>query len=77
MQEQSEKKLISKIRDRKSKKIVEESIKAQRQNLLNDLSSKKDIKIFAEQTFNTYIPPKNISLSLNLDINKNNNYNKK
>ena len=77
MQEQSEKQLISKIRDRKSKKIVEESIKAQRQNLLNDLSSKKDIKIFAEQTFNTYIPPKNISLSLNLDINKNNNYNKK
>ena len=77
MQAQSEKQLISKIRDRKSKKIVEESIKSQRQNLLNDLASKKDIKIFAEHTFNTYIPPKNISLSLNFDYNEHNNYNKK
>ena len=77
MQAKSEKQLISKIRDRKSKKIVEESIKSQRQNLLNDLSSKKDIKVFAEHTFNTYIPPKNISLSLNYDYSEHNNYNKK
>ena len=71
MQEQSEKQLISKIRDRKSKKIVEESIKRERQNLLNELAAKKDIKIFAEQTFNTYVPMKNISLSINFQINKN------
>ena len=71
MQEQSEKQLISKIKDRKSKKIVEESIKKERQNLLNDLAAKKDIKILAEQTFNSYVPMKNISLSLNFQINKN------
>ena len=71
MQAKNEKQLISKIRDRKSKKIVEESIKSQRQSLLNDLASKKDIKIFADHTFNTYIPPKKISLSLfqNFSIN--------
>ena len=77
MQEQSEKQLISKIRDRKSKKIVEESIKKERQKLLNDLSAKKDIKIFVQQTYNTYVPSKNISLSLKFLINKDNNYNKK
>ena len=77
MQAQNEKQLISKIRDRKSKKIVEESIKSQRQSLLNDLASKKDIKIFADHTFNTYIPPKNIALGLNFDYNEHNNYNKK
>jgi hypothetical protein len=77
MQEEKEKKLISKIKDRKSKKIVEDSIKSQRQALLNDLASKKDIKILAEQTYNTYVPPKNISLSLKFQICKHSNYNKK
>lgn len=76
-QEQSEKQLISKIRDRKSKRIVEESIKKQRQSLLNDLSSKKDIKIFAEQTYNSYVPPKNLSLSVKFQLNNKTNYNKK
>ncbi len=71
IQEQNERQLILKIRDRKSKKIVEESIKKERQNLLNDLSTKKDIKIFADHTFNTFIPTKNISLSINFQINKN------
>ena len=77
MQEEKEKKLISKIKDRKSKKIVEESIKSQRQILLNDLAAKKDVKIFAEQTYNTYVPPKNISLSLKFQIFSKNNFNKK
>ena len=76
-QEQSERQLISKIRDRKSKKIVEESIKKQRQSLINDLSSKKDIKIFAEHTYNSYVPPKNISLSVKFQLNNKTNYNKK
>ncbi len=77
MQEEKEKKLISKIKDRKSKKIVEDSIKTQRQSLLNDLASKKNVKLFPEQTYNTYVPPKNISLSLKFQIGKHNNYNKK
>ena len=45
--------------------------------MLNDLSTKKDIKLFVEQTYNTYVPSKNISLSLKFLINKDNNYNKK
>ena len=35
------------------------------------------MNIFLEQTYNTYIPPKNISLSMNFQSNTNNNYNKK
>ena len=77
IQEQNEKQLLSNVKDRKSKKIILESIKEQRDNLLQDLSQKKDIKIFVEQTFNTYIVPKNISLSLNFQSTKNNNNNKK
>ena len=69
-QEESEKQLISKIRDRKSKRIVEESIRQNRENLLNDLASKKYTKIFQEQNYNSYIPPKNFSLSINFELNK-------
>ena len=69
-QEEKEKELLSKIRDRKSKKIVVEAIKDQRDSLIKDLSSKKNIKILQEHTYNSYITPKNISLSLNLELNK-------
>lgn len=75
--EQSEKQLFANIRDRKGKKMVEESIKTNRENLIRDLYSKKDMNIFLEQTYNTYIPPKNISLSMNFQSNMNNNFNKK
>ena len=67
-QEENEKELLSKIRDRKSKKIVIEAIKEQREALLKELSSKKNIKTISEHTFNSYIPPKNISLSLNYEL---------
>ena len=69
-QEKNEKELISKIRDRKSKKIILEAIKEQRDSLIKDLSSKKNIKVLQDHTYNSYIPPKNISLSLNLELNK-------
>ena len=75
--EQKEKQLFANIRDRKGKKMVEESIRANRENLLNELSSKKDMRIFVEQTYNSYIPPKNTSLSINFQSNSNFNYNKK
>ena len=52
--EQKEKQLFANIRDRKGKKMVEESIRANRENLLNELSSKKDMRIFVEQTYNIY-----------------------
>ena len=75
--EQKEKQLFANIRDRKAKKMVEESIKASRDNLIKELSAKKDMMLFVEQTYNTYLPPKNTSLSMNFQSNTNNNYNKK
>ena len=71
-QEESGKQLMSKIKDRKSKKIAEESIQEQKENLINDLGKSKNMKLFQEHTFNTYIPPKNISLTMNLEITKKN-----
>ena len=70
-QEESEKELLSKVKDRKSKKIVIEAIKEQRENLLRELSTKKSIKSFKSPTFDSYIAPKNISLSLNLELDQN------
>ena len=67
-QEENEKELLSKIRDRQSKRIVIEAIKEQREALLKELSSQKIIKTNSEHTFNSYIPPKNISLSLNYEL---------
>ena len=71
-QEENEKELLSKIKDRKSRKIVLEAIKEQREDLLRELSSKKNLKLFNSPNFDSYIAPKNISLSLNFELNKNN-----
>ena len=71
-QEENEKELLSKIKDRKSRKIVLEAIKEQREDLLKELSSKKNLKLFNSPNFDSYIAPKNISLSLNFELNKNN-----
>lgn len=76
-QEENEKELLSKIRDRKSKKIVTEAIKEQREILLKELSSNKNIKVIQEHTYDSFIPPKNISLSLNLELIEKNNENHK
>ena len=70
-QEKSDRELMSTIRDRISMKVVQESIKEHRENLVKDLSLKKNIKLFPENTYNSYIPPKNISYSLNLELHKN------
>ena len=43
-------------------------IKEKRKELLNELHQHKGISIYAEQSFNSYIPPKNLSLSLNFHI---------
>ena len=73
-QEEEEKKLIAKIRDKKSKEIIENDIRKQREKLINDLFKQNNIKFYVEQTYNSYIPPKNLSLSLYFHINKNNRY---
>ena len=67
-QEENEKELLSKIRDRQSKRIVIEAIKEERESLLKGLSCQKNVKTITEHTFNSYIPPKNISLSLNYEL---------
>ena len=43
--EQSEKQLFANLRDRKSKKMLEDSIRNNRENLIKNLSSKDDMKI--------------------------------
>ena len=73
-QEEEEKQLIAKIRDKKSKEKIENEIKKQREKLINDLFKQNHIKLFIEHTYNSYIPPKNLSLSLNFHISKNNRY---
>ena len=73
-QEEREKQLIAKIRDKKSKEIIEHDIRKQREELINDLFKQNNIKLFIEHTYNSYIPPKNLSLSLYYHINKNNRY---
>ena len=70
-QGENEKELLSKVRDRSSKKIVNEAIKEQREILLKELSSKKNAKKIQEHTYDTFIPPKNISLSLNFELIRN------
>ena len=77
MQEQNQKQLLCKVRDKDSKKIIQESIKKEKENLINDLSTKKDVKIFVEHTYNTYIAGRNLSLGFNLQCNKKHNNNKK
>jgi hypothetical protein len=65
-QEERDKQLMSTIKDRVSLKIVQESIKEHRENLIKKLSLGKNAKVFPDQTFDSYIPPKNIALSLNI-----------
>ena len=59
-----------------AKKRLEASLKTQRQNLLNTLQEQKVIKIIVERSYNSYIPPKNISLSLEYHLNKHKKYKK-
>lgn len=66
-QDASERILINKVKQKQE--TVENAhniINHNRAELLNELLTKKDIKIFAEHTYDTYIPPKNYSLSMQL-----------
>ena len=40
----------------------------QRKELMDNLLNHKDISVYAEHTYNSYIPPKNYSLSLNFHL---------
>ena len=61
------------MKDKTNKKLetsenAQAIIKEKRKELLNELHQHKGISIYAEQSFNSYIPPKNLSLSLNFHI---------
>ena len=68
-QETQEKILKQKVRQKKeTPEKADAIIKQQRKDLLNNLLSNKDISVYAEHTYNSYIPPKNYSLSLNFHL---------
>ena len=76
-QETEEKKLKQKVRQKKeTAENAEAIIKKQRIELLNNLLSNKDISVYAEHTYNSYIPPKNYSLSLNFHLSEYKEYKK-
>ena len=68
-QEVQEKKLKLLVRQKKeTAEKAEATIKEQRKELMNNLLKHKDISIYAEHTYNSYIPPKNLSLSLKFHL---------
>lgn len=68
-QEIQEKLLKKKVRqNQETAEHVEEIIMKQREELLSNLLKHKDISIYAEHSYNSYIPPKNMSISLNFHL---------
>ena len=68
-QEASEKLLKLQVRQKKeTPENAEAIITSQRKELMNNLLKHKDISIYAEHTYNSYIPPKNLSLSLKFHL---------
>ena len=70
-QETSEKLLKLQVRQKKETPENAHAIIAkQRKELMDNLLKQKDISVYAEHTYNSFIPPKNISLSLNFHISE-------
>ncbi len=69
-QESTEKKLIAKIKDKESKEEIEKEIRKQREDLIQKLYKQENITSYVENSYNSYIPPKNISLNLDYKIRK-------
>ena len=67
--EKEEKKLISELKKRKER--IEEGqiiMNQKKAELLNTLLQQKDMTVYAEHNYNTYITPKNYSLSLDFHL---------
>ena len=77
-QELQEKKLKLLVRQKKeTAENAEAQIKEQRKELMNNLlKNNKDISIYAEHSYNSYIPPKNLSLSLKFHLSNFKEYKK-
>ena len=70
LQEKEEKKLYNDVRQKKETvENAQKKIKQKKEELRNVLLKQKDITIYTEHTFDTYIPPKNYSLSLCFHLN--------
>lgn len=76
-QEASEKILKMKVRQKKeTPENAEAVIKEQRKELITNLLKHKDISLYAEHSYNSYIPPKNMSLSLKFHLSNYKEYKK-
>ena len=76
-QETSEKLLKLQVRQKKeTAENAEAIISKQRKELMDNLLKQKDISVYAEHTYNSFIPPKNISLSLNFHLSEFKEYEK-
>ena len=76
-QETSEKLLKLQVRQKKeTPQNAEAIISKQRKELMDNLLKQKDISVYAEHTYNSFIPPKNISLSLNFHLSEFKEYEK-
>ena len=68
-QEEENNKLKDKVKQRlETSENAQAIMKEKRKELLNELFQHKGITIYAEHSFNSYIPPKNISVSLDFHI---------
>ena len=67
--ETTEKKLIAQVRQKKlTVPKAQEMIREQRSDLLKNLLQHKEISTYVEHSYNSYIPPKNFSLSLDFHL---------
>ena len=71
----------NKLKDKVKKKLetsenAQAIIKEKRKELLNELFQHKGITTYAEHSFNSYIPPKNISVSLDFHLSNNKGFKK-
>ena len=71
----------NKLKDKVKKKLessenAQAIIKEKRKELLNELFQHKGITIYAEHSYNSYIPPKNLSVSLDFHLSNNKEYKK-
>ena len=68
-QETQEKLIKLQVRQKKeTPENAEKIIMNQRKELMDNLLNHKDISVYAEHTYNSYLPPKNYSLSLNFHL---------
>ena len=75
--EKEEKRIINELKQKKESIEEAKTVMNQKKTeLYNSLLQHKDISVYAENTYNTYLTPKNIALSLNFHLNDYKKYKK-